>query len=252
MSPEPFISRALADVKIRTIGYNLPPLRPPGRRFIETALLVAAVVLILLFPPVRHAILPPLAMLATGQLATFRDHLLALGAWAPSVSITLMLIEAVAVPVPVTIIMIANGLVFGTWRGMLVSLSGGLVGAIAAYFLARRFGRVLVEHVVPSTSLAVGDRLMAKYGRWALVLARWIPGVPGDPMSYAAGLTRVPFTTFLVATTVGLVPANLATAYFGDQVAGNVPIAAWLAGLAAVVLALIVWRRLRRRRAQAE
>ncbi len=195
----------------------------------------------------RHALVPAIGFLATGQLGQFQQHLHGLGLWAPIVSITLMLAEALAVPIPVTIIMAANGLVFGTWRGMLVSFAGGLLGAMVAYALARRFGRALIERMLPAASLRAGDRLMAKYGRWALVLERWIPGVPGDPISYAAGLTRMPFAAFLLATTAGLLPSDLVAAYLGVQVAGDVPLRYWFGGLMLVVIGWAVWRLVRRR-----
>jgi uncharacterized membrane protein YdjX (TVP38/TMEM64 family) len=186
-------------------------------------------------------------LLATGQLGQFRHYLLSLGHWAPVVSIALMVAEALAIPVPVTIIMVANGLVFGVWRGMLVSLAGGLVGALAAYWIGRFVGRAVLERVLPDASLRMADKLMAKYGRWAIVLERWIPGVPGDPVSYIAGLTQMPTLSFFALTIVGLVPANLAAAYLGSQVAGDVPRRYWISGLVIVAAAWVGWRTTRRR-----
>jgi uncharacterized membrane protein YdjX (TVP38/TMEM64 family) len=89
---------------------------------------------------------------------------------------------------------------------------------------------------------------MARHGRWAIVLERWIPGIPGDPMSYAAGLTHVPPLSFLLLTTAGLVPANLVAAYVGERVAGDVPLTYWLSGVAVVIAAWLTWRWIRRRR----
>ncbi len=153
-----------------------------------------------------------------------------------------MTAEALLVPVPITIIMVANGLVFGLWPGMVVSLIGGLTGAIAAYAIGRWLGRALVERLLPSASLAAADRLMARYGSWAVVLERWIPGIPGDPMSYLSGLTRLPPLTFLALTTIGLVPANLVTAFVGTEVAGDIPIVYWIGGWTVALATWLIWR----------
>jgi uncharacterized membrane protein YdjX (TVP38/TMEM64 family) len=209
---------------------------------------VALIGLIGAIPPLRHLAVQGIPLLATGQLAQFQRYLQSLGAWAPVASIALMIAEALLVPIPVTVIMVANGLVFGLWRGMLVSLAGGLLGALAAYTIGRYFGRALVERLLPASSLRTADRLMAKYGGWAMVLERWIPGVPGDPVSYAAGLTGVGPATFLLFTTIGLVPANLATAYLGVHVAGDVPLRYWLSGLLLVGVCWLTWRIARQRR----
>jgi uncharacterized membrane protein YdjX (TVP38/TMEM64 family) len=218
------------------------------KKYAPLLVLIAAVALVLVIPPARATLGRGLYLLSTGQLAQFQQYLQSLGAWAPIASIGLMLTEAVAVPVPVTIVMVANGLVFGVWTGALVSLAGGLAGALAAYAIGRHFGRVVVERLVPAAGLRAVDGLMARYGRWALVLARWIPGVPGDPMSYAAGLTRTPFLVFLGLTAVGLVPATLATALLGDQIAGDIPMRYWVSGLGGILVAWLIWRAVRRRR----
>ncbi len=217
-----------------------------GRVRSELLVLLVAGVLLVAIPPVRHTLGHGLALLATGQLGQFQQYLLSLGAWAPATSIALMTAEALLVPVPVTIIMVANGLVFGLWPGMLVSFAGGLIGALAAYSIGRWLGRALVERILPAPSLREADRLMAKYGGWAVVLERWIPGVPGDPVSYAAGLTRMPAVKFTVLTTIGLVPANLVTAFLGTEVPGDVPITYWIGGWTIVVAGWLFYRRRRK------
>jgi uncharacterized membrane protein YdjX (TVP38/TMEM64 family) len=189
-----------------------------------------------------------LSLLASGQLGQFRQYLQSFGNWAPVLSIALMVAGAIAIPVPVTIIMVANGLVFGVWRGALVSVLGGLAGALAAYAIGRWIGRRLLEEVVPASSFRWADGLMTRYGNWAIVLERWMPGVPGDPISYAAGLTRVPALPFLALTLIGLVPANLAVAFLGSQIARDMPMRYWVSGLLLVGAIWLGWRVARRRR----
>jgi uncharacterized membrane protein YdjX (TVP38/TMEM64 family) len=82
----------------------------------------------------------------------------------------------------------------------------------------------------------------------AILLGRWIPGVPGDPMSYVAGLTRMSVLRFLLFTTVGLLPTNLLTAYVGVHVSGDVPIRDWLFGIVVVATLWLGWRVLRYRK----
>jgi uncharacterized membrane protein YdjX (TVP38/TMEM64 family) len=216
-----------------------------GRTRLQALLLLGAGLLVVAIPPVRHTLGHGLALLATGQLGQFQTYLLSLGAWAPAASIVLMTAEALLVPVPVMIIMVANGLVFGLWLGMLVSLAGGLTGGLAAYAVGRWLGRALVERFLPAASLRAADRLMAKYGAWAVVLGRWIPGVPGDPVSYASGLTRMPAARFTVLTAIGLVPANFVTSFLGTEVPGDVPITYWIGGWTIGVVGWLVYRKLR-------
>jgi uncharacterized membrane protein YdjX (TVP38/TMEM64 family) len=91
--------------------------------------------------------------------------------------------------------------------------------------------------------------MMVKYGGWAVVLERWIPGIPGDPISYAAGLTRMPVLAFVGLTAIGLLPANLVTAFVGEHVADDVPLRYWISGLVLIAILWIAWRVARRGRA---
>jgi uncharacterized membrane protein YdjX (TVP38/TMEM64 family) len=205
-------------------------------------------VLVVATPGLRATLERAVSLLATGQLAQFRQYLQSFGSWAPVLSIGLMVAGAIAIPVPVTVVMVANGLVFGVWRGALVSVAGGFAGALAAYAIGRWVGRSLLERVVPASSFRWADGLMTRYGNWAIVLERWIPGVPGDPISYVAGVTRVPVLPFLVLTMVGLVPANLAVAFLGSEIASDVPMRYWVSGLMLAATIWIGWRIARRRR----
>ncbi len=209
------------------------------------AALLAAIVAI---PQVRVTLGRGVLLLATGQLGQFQQYLRSLGGWAPVASIGLMIVEALAVPLPATIIIVANGLAFGVWRGALVSAAGGMAGGLMAYAIGRLLGRTLLERIVPASNVRWADQFMTKYGKWAIVLERWIPGVPGDPVSYVAGITRVPMPTFLALTMLGLVPANLAAAYLGAQLAGDVPMRYWVSGLLFAVAVYVGWRMAGRHR----
>jgi uncharacterized membrane protein YdjX (TVP38/TMEM64 family) len=147
--------------------------------------------------------------------------------------------------------MVANGLVFGLWRGMAISLTGGMVGALAAYAIGRFAGRAVIARLLPASTLAAADQMSRKYGPWAVLLERWVPGVPCDPVSYAAGLTRMPALLFTALTLAGLIPANLVTAYVGSEMPGDIPMRYWFSGVAVVAAGWVVWRAVRGRRAHA-
>ena len=92
---------------------------------------------------------------------------------------------------------------------------------------------------------------MATHGGWAIVTNRWIPGVPFDPFSYAAGITLVPVARFLAFTALGLAPAALATAYLGAHIADDVPTGYWVSGLVLAVAIWLAWRVARQTRQRA-
>jgi uncharacterized membrane protein YdjX (TVP38/TMEM64 family) len=216
-------------------------------RHARTALIVLTVI-VFGIPSVRMSFLHGLYLLGSGQLVQFQQYLLSLGTWAPIMSCLLMMAAATAIPVPVTILMMVNGLVFGFWRGTVISFIGTLAGAIAAYVIGAGLGRAIAERLLPSSSLDAAERLMARRGRWAVVLGRWVPGIPCDPVSYAAGMMRMPIVPFVLLTSLGLIPANLATAFLGAETAENMRLGSWLLAFLLAVGLWIAWRFVRQER----
>ena len=53
-----------------------------------------------------------------------------------------------------------------------------------------------------------------------MFLVRMLPFVPFDAISYGAPLVGVPFSRFLLATAIGIVPSILVYSYLGALIAG--------------------------------
>lgn len=170
----------------------------------------------------------------------FRSWALGFGAWAPLASAALMVLQAVVAPLPAFVITLANGLVFGWAWGALLSWASAMAGAALCFGLGRALGRPAVERLLGGAgALERADRFFARHGRGAILLARLVPFVPFDAVSYGAGLTSTRLGPFLVATGIGQLPATLAYSWLGERVAGAARVVLWAfsLGLAALVLA---------------
>jgi uncharacterized membrane protein YdjX (TVP38/TMEM64 family) len=167
-------------------------------------------------PAVRDAVSTGGELLLRGDLAGFRDYLRGFGVWAPVVSVGLMQLQAIIAPLPSFPIMYANGLLFGTVWGGLLSWASILLSAILCFSLARLFGRPLVERVVSPPALAWADRQLNRFGAIALFFGRLLPLTSFDLLSYAAGLTPMRLAPFCAATGIGMLPAVFLVAAAGD------------------------------------
>lgn len=179
--------------------------------------LLAAGLFYLLSPGFRSEIELVSGILARGDVAALQDYILSFGAWAPVVSTLLMVLQAIAAPLPAFLITFANGLAFGAFWGGLLSVFGASVAAAVSFGLARALGRGPVEALVGGTSLESADHWFARYGAYAVLVGRLIPVLSFDVISFAAGLTRMRFPGFLLATIVGMAPATFVYAYLGDH-----------------------------------
>jgi uncharacterized membrane protein YdjX (TVP38/TMEM64 family) len=217
------------------------------------ALLAAAALfgLIYLFSAgFRSEVHQALGILGSGDIAGLRDYILSYGLLAPVASCFLMVLQALAAPVPSFLITFANGLAFGVFWGWMLSLFGHVLAAAVCFGISRSLGRVPVEVLVGKTGLESADRWFANWGIYAVFVARLIPGVAFDVISYAAGLTRMRFRNFIFATTLGIFPQTFLYSFLGRQAPEYVVLFLVTSGLVVagvVTVAILRYRRQRRR-----
>ncbi|WP_071675623.1 TVP38/TMEM64 family protein [Nioella nitratireducens] len=161
----------------------------------------------------------------------------AAGLWGPMLVIVLMTAAIVATPIPSAPIALAAGAAYGHTLGTVYIVAGAESGALVAFGLARFLGRdALIRWL--------GDKVDAGWlgSQNALTFtvfgSRLLPFISFDIVSYAAGLSRLHFWRFAVATLAGIIPASFVLAHFGNQaVSGSSSRAAWSAiGLGALTL----------------
>lgn len=155
-----------------------------------------------------------------GSVENLRQALMNHGPWAAvAISSGLMIAQAIIAPLPGNVITITNALVFGPLLGSLLSWFTTVVGACLCFMLAKAFGKPFAEKIVGS-SVHKAERFFKTYGLHAMFFVRMMPLVPFDAVSYGAGLVGVPFSRFLLATSVGIIPSIIVYSYLGGLIAG--------------------------------
>ncbi|MFA5843967.1 MAG: VTT domain-containing protein [Coriobacteriia bacterium] len=190
-----------------------------------SVVVVAACLTYRFVPSVKAGVDEAVRHMAAGDISAVRDYLLTFGVWAPIVSALLMVLQSVLAPLPAFVITFANGMLFGWAWGALLSWSSAMAGAALCFYLARVLGRPAVERLVGgSTALKVSDSFFERFGERAVLIARLLPFVSFDIISYGAGLTSMRFWPFFVATGVGQLPATLVYSYLGQNMSSSVRI----------------------------
>jgi uncharacterized membrane protein YdjX (TVP38/TMEM64 family) len=157
------------------------------------------------------------------HLALFRDpaHLREWvrewGKWAPVAIIILQVVQVVAAPIPGTAIGLVSGYLFGALWGTVYSMAGTALGSWIAFMLARRYGRPLVERLVPADILARLDVGARRKGLFFFVLVFLLPFLPDDMACFVAGLTPIPISVLMLAVLVGRPPGILVSCWLGAK-----------------------------------
>lgn len=133
------------------------------------------------------------------------EWLLSFGAWAVIISIAVMIIQTIATPVPLFIVAGANGYIFGIAWGIVITLVGALLGSTVAFFMARFMARDYFSRRLARYMPKV-EEMSKTSGARVVFLARLVPILPSSIISYAAGLSKVSFRGFFVASIFGKLP----------------------------------------------
>jgi len=160
-----------------------------------------------------------LGMFSAESIEAVAAYLRGFGIWTPLASLGLMVLQSVVAPLPGSLVAAANGVVFGIWWGTLLSWLGGLLGGSLSFLIARRVGRGAVARMVEGSRLEWADRLGAADGFWLVLVARLVPVISFDLISYLAGLSRIRYRQFILATAVGMLPGSFAWTALGHDLA---------------------------------
>jgi uncharacterized membrane protein YdjX (TVP38/TMEM64 family) len=148
-----------------------------------------------------------------------RNWLLSVGLWAPALYIVIYTLRPLLL-FPASILSLAGGFAFGPLWGMIWTIVGATGSATVAFAVSRWFGRSLTGTY--ATEQSRWYRLQKGFeqrGFTYVLLMRLIPLFPYDLVSYAAGLSRIPLRTYLVATVIGIVPGTFAFNFLGASFA---------------------------------
>lgn len=139
------------------------------------------------------------------------------GPAAPVAYVSLLVFQAVLAPLPAPAVAAAGGYIFGTFAGFALTWLGVLLGGTLCFWISRFLGR---EYVARGNRFKELDRRVEAHGAMIVFLLRLIPLISFDAISYAAGLTRLSFWRFLVATALGSAPGTFVFVYLGGASPG--------------------------------
>lgn len=145
-----------------------------------------------------------------------RDWVDGLGVWGPILLISVLAAAMVFAPIPNPPFMIAAGLVWGLFLGVVYSVIGQLIGAAIIFWISRKLGRRFIPRLIGHQGARRVDQLANEMGPQLIFWWRMMP-ISFDFAAYAAGLTAISFRLFILLVFLGsLLPTTVVVA-FGDS-----------------------------------
>lgn len=184
-------------------------------------LLVISIGSYFLIPSVKTTFDNILIMFKSGDFTVVGEFIKSYGPYAMIISFMLMILQSIAAPLPAFLITFANANLFGWWQGAILSWTSAMAGAAVCFFIARILGRDIAVKLTSKKGIEQVDEFLTKYGKQSILIARLLPFMSFDLVSYAAGLTGMGFWGFFIATGIGQLPATIVYSYVGGMLTGG-------------------------------
>jgi uncharacterized membrane protein YdjX (TVP38/TMEM64 family) len=102
------------------------------------------------------------------------------------------------IPLPSTVVSMAGTVIFGFWKGMLLSFIGQVAGSMFAFWLGKKFGKKLVVWMIGQPVYDKYKKLGAGRDKVILTFMIIFPYFPDDIICMLLGLTSMRYSSFLV------------------------------------------------------
>ena len=126
-----------------------------------------------------------------------------------------MAIQGLLVPIPSELVLLAAGMIWGIVGGGIMGVIGSMAAALLCYYVSRKGGRPLAEKFVGKSAISMADDFIHKYGMSAIVVARLLPFVAFDPISYTAGIVDLDVKRYAIGTFIGSIPRAFFYSWLG-------------------------------------
>lgn len=161
------------------------------------------------------------------------------------VLIGLQILQVIICVIPGQPIQIAGSYLFGVLRGYLISITGAVIGATIAFYLAKLLGKDSLELFFDRDTVEDYQRkLNSGKGLLAVLIIYLIPGLPKDLTGYVAGISNMKIRPFLIVSTIGRTPPMLGSLLLGQFLSSkNYAAIAALAVVTVIILAVCFFKR---------
>lgn len=135
------------------------------------------------------------------------------GGYTAALTSILLLTSDIILPIPSSIIMIANGAVFGIITGTLISLAGTLASSLIGFLIGRK-GLKFINKLINEKEQQQADKLIKRWGIVIIIITRPIP-LLSETVSIMAGTSKISFLKITAASIAGLLPPSIIYALSG-------------------------------------
>lgn len=150
------------------------------------------------------------------NMGNLRNYILGYGGFSSVIILILYILKPVIILFPTALLPIVAGSIYGPVTATTLSLLGCFLSATVAFCIARLVGKDVIEKIFRGRLINL-DRNIERDGFKIILIMRLSIIFPYDTLSYAAGLTGMRFSDFILGTTIGMLPEMVAYSLIGEN-----------------------------------
>jgi uncharacterized membrane protein YdjX (TVP38/TMEM64 family) len=175
-----------------------------------------------------------------------RSDILSMGVEGWFYLLLIQLIQVFVAFLPSEPVELLMGMVYGTWGGLLIGLTGVFIGSIIAYYFAKIIG-------VPFFKLFIKKNYLEKYEflqdekrvAFGVFIVYFTVGTPSDVVTYLAPTLKIKPWKFFLISTLSRIPKIITSTFIGHHfVEGNtiLSISVFIATAMVGLISIIIYR----------
>jgi len=182
-------------------------------------LLLSAVILFAIFL-VPIFIWTPLSKLFTDP-ENIKTFVLSYEKWAIFVYVLLSIVAIIAPPIPNDIVPIAGGIIFGFWTALVFGLIARIIGSTINFWLGTKIRKGIYVKLISEEEQEKLKKYTQKIGWQTIFISRFIPSTDTDLIAYIAGIAKMNYRTFILASFFGMLAPVSVTILIGASLLTN-------------------------------
>ena len=157
----------------------------------------------------------PITFKEASTIEGFIEYTRSFGPVMPIAVFLITVIQAIIPVIPFVILCSANAIIFGIPTGFLLTWVGTLTGASLTFFVSRKLGYEWVARKYRGSNLKNIERMNGAQGFLLILSLRLLPYFPAPLINVSAGVSRISFLWFLLASAIGKLPFIFVYIYLG-------------------------------------
>lgn len=167
-----------------------------------------------------------------------------IGIWGYLIILAYIVVSQVFAPISGTPGIALAISIYGIDTGMWILYYAGLISCTINFYISRHYGKGILKKFVGEEGMKEVDEFTAVGGNQVLFISRILGFSLFDFISYAAGLTKIPFKNYFIITAIGSLMTNAFIQYVFQDVdfQSEEGIVLWIVtiGVAAVISGIII------------